>query len=446
MFNSLRLKLTLINLFIAVLIFVIVFTGVYFTMYKSITSQSEQLMNILTYSTVSGGKPQDPRMLGLLGNHVFIIAELLPSGQLSDYSSTPFMPEPPVEQVDELVTRTIQLNVDTKKLFNGFYNIDPFGNRTSVIILQPKPIQVSNGTTYLARLIKKSDNSFSLIFINIDYENSLVDSLRNNLVIVALSGLGLIFAASLFLSERAVKPVKTAWEKQKNFVADASHELRTPLSVMQTNLELVMENKSETIESQTKWLENIYAENRHMTKLVSDLLLLARADSDQKLMEMKNFSLSTLVTEAASPFIPVAGDKGVNINLSVKPDIDFFGDESRLKQLVVILVDNAVKYTPPGGSISLALESSKDNIELVVADTGEGIDDENLKKIFERFYRVDKARSSENGGVGLGLSIASWIVKEHHGAINVDSTPGKGTTFKAVFPKNMKHRKSCISH
>jgi signal transduction histidine kinase len=397
-------------------------------------------MNVLTYSIVSGGEPQNPKMLGLLGNHAFIIADLSPSGQVTDYKSTPFMQEPPITHVDEIVKKITNLNGSSNKLFKGFYNINPFGNKSSVIILQPSPIQSNSGVTYLARLLKKADDSFSIIFVNIDYENNLLKSLRFNLITIALAGLCLIFAGSLFMAGRAVKPIKAAWEKQKNFVADASHELRTPLSIMQTNLELVMENKAETVESQTKWLENVYLENKHMTKLVSDLLLLARADSDQKLLEMKSFSMSIAAEEAATPFIPVAEEKEVKINLSIASDVSFFGDESRIKQLLVILLDNAVKYTPPGGRVSLVLESNKDNIQMLVTDTGEGISKENLEKIFERFYRVDKARSSETGGIGLGLSIAGWIVKEHHGTINVGSTLGKGTTFKITFPRNIKHK------
>lgn len=446
MFNRLRLKLTLVNLVIAVLIFAVVFTGVYFSIYRTITNQSEELMGVLTYSIVSGGNPQSSKLLGLLGNHAFIIVDISPAGQVSGYRSAPFMPQPSLEQVVELVGAVINSKGNTNKLFSSFYNIDPFGNKSSVIILQPRPIQSKDGPTYLARLIKKADSSISMVFINIDYENSLLNSLRNNLAAVALAGLVLVSVSSLYLAGRAVKPVKTAWEKQKNFVADASHELRTPLSVMQANLELVMENKSETVESQAKWLENIYLENKHMTKLVSDLLFLARADSDQKLMEMKDFSISSAVGEAAGPFIPIAEDKGLKISLAVKPDIRFFGDESKLKQLIVILLDNAVKYTPGGGSVALSLDVSRDNVEIIVSDTGEGIARENLDKIFERFFRADKARSSETGGIGLGLSIASWIVKEHHGTINVDSTPGRGTSFRVSLPKSVRHRKSHISH
>jgi signal transduction histidine kinase len=446
MFNKLRLKLTLANLIVVVIIFIIVFTGVYVTMYQSIIRQSEQLMNVLTYSIINEGELKNPKMLGILGNQAFIVAEMSYSGQVTSYISTPFIAEPTKEYVDELVKNAIAQNGKIRILSNSYRNGDSTESKTAIIIMGSGTIQTSTGKTYISRLVKKENNSLSLVFINIDYEHSLLKSLRFNLVIVALAGLSLVFAGSLFMAGRAVKPIKAAWEKQKNFVADASHELRTPLSVMQANLELVMENKEDTVESQTKWLENIYFENKHMTRLVVDLLLLARADSGQKLLEMENFSLSTSVEKAAKPFIPLAEEKQIKIDLLIDPDVDFYGDESKIKQLVAILIDNAAKYTPSGGSISLKLKNNVDNVEIIISDTGVGIDKEYLEKIFERFYRVDKARSSENGGTGLGLSIASWIVKEHRGTINVDSVVGEGTTFKVVFPINTKQKLSCINN
>lgn len=433
MFNKLKLKLTLVNVIIVVLIFITVFTGVYLTMYKSIVSQSEQLINMLSYSIISGSNPEDPRMLGLLGNQAFIIVDIDSAGMVAGYRSTPFMPKPAREQVDELVRNALSPNGKIRIRINDTRINGVLESKTAIIILEQNTIRLDREASYLTRLIKKADGSLSLLFVNIDYENRLLKSLRSSLIIMALTGLALVFVGSLYMAGRAIKPIKTAWEKQKTFVADASHELRTPLSVMQSNLELVMENKEETVESQTKWLENIYLENKHMTKLVNDLLLLARADADQKLLEMKDFSLSALVEEAATPLLLLAEEKNINMDLLIDPNITFYGDESRMKQLVVILIDNAVKYTPKGGSISLELKNLKDGIELIVADTGEGIDKENLEKIFQRFYRVDKARSSESGGIGLGLSIASWIVKEHRGTINAASSLGEGTTFRVVF-------------
>lgn len=438
MFNKLKLKLTLVNVIIVVLIFITVFTGVYITMYQSIVSQSEQLINMLSYSIISGSDPEDPRMLGLLGNQAFIIVDIDSAGMVVGYQSTPFMPKPAKEQVDELVRNALSPNGKIRIRINDTRINGGLESKTAIIILEQNTIQLDPVASYLTRLIKKADGSLSLLFVNIDYENRLLKSLRSNLIIMALTGLALVFAGSLYMAGRAIKPIKTAWEKQKTFVADASHELRTPLSVIQSNLELVMDNKEETVESQTKWLENIYSENKHMTKLVNDLLLLARADADQKLLEMKDFFLSALVEEAATPLQLLAEEKNIKMDLLIDPNIAFYGDESRMKQLVVILIDNAVKYTQSGGNISLELKNLKDGIELIVADTGEGIDKENLDKIFQRFYRVDKARSSESGGVGLGLSIASWIVKEHRGTINVSSSLGEGTTFRVVFSNNEK--------
>ncbi|OGO78502.1 MAG: hypothetical protein A2Y23_11030 [Clostridiales bacterium GWB2_37_7] len=439
MFNKLKLKLTLANVIVVGLIFIFVFTGVYVTMYNSIVSQSGQLMNLLTYSIISGEEPQNPKLLGLLGKQDFIIANLTSKGQLIDYNGTPLISTLSSKYVNELVDKTMAEGGKTNFLFIKIVN--PPDNKPIQIAMKSSTIQSSSGNIYLARLFKKQDNSLSIILINIDYENSLLKSLRYNLIIVAFAGLGLVFGGSLFMAGKVVKPIKAAWEKQKNFVADASHELRTPLSVMQTNLELVMGNKEETVESQANWLENIYFENKHMTRLVDDLLLLARADSGQKLLELENFSLSTTVEKTAAAFVPVTEERNIKFDYAIDPNVNFFGDESKIKQLVVILLDNAVKYTPQNCSISLELKNNKDSIELIVSDTGEGIDKENLEKIFERFYRIDKARSSENGGIGLGLSIASWIVKEHRGTINVFSTLGEGTTFKVLFLKYEKKRK-----
>ncbi|KPU46150.1 alkaline phosphatase synthesis sensor protein PhoR [Oxobacter pfennigii] len=438
MFDRLKLKLTLANVAVVVLIFIIVFTGVYITMYRSITGQSNQLLNMLTYNIVNGGDLQDPKFLRLLGNQDFFIADISNSGEITGLNSSQLILPLTDEYIHELVGKAMMQNGNNKNLLKFFSITDLPETSQTIIIMKLSTIQSSTGYTYLTEVLKKADNSLSIIFINVDYETSLLSSLRFNLVIVALVGLCLVFIGSLFMAGKAVKPIKEAWEKQKNFTADASHELRTPLSVIQANLELVMENKYDTVESQYKWLENIYWESNHMTKLTGDLLLLARADSGQKLLEMENLLLSSSIEEAAAPFVPVAHEKNIKMDFSIEPNVTFFGDELRLKQLAVILIDNAVKYTPSGGSISLGLKNNRDNIEITVSDTGEGIDKEHLDKIFERFYRVDKARNSENGGTGLGLSIACWIVKEHHGTISVNSALGKGTTFNVMLPKNIK--------
>lgn len=469
MFKKLKLKLTLANVFIVVLIFIAVFAVVYITMYRSITSQTDQLMNLLTYSVVSNEEPQNPKLLGLLGNQPFIIANMSPSGQITGFigqvtgysgqiinRTKPIngSPDPVTQVVPPLSGAYVKGLVDkaiaqeNRFSSNNSYYRESVPNiigipksQNTAIMTKSAAITSDDNQAYLVRKVIKGDNSYSLIFVNVDYEDSLLNSLRFNLIIVGLAGLVLAFAGSLFMAGRAVKPVKTAWERQKDFVADASHELRTPLSIMQTNLELVMGNKEDTVESQKKWLDYIYSENKRMTRLVGDLLLLARADSGQKLLEMKNFSLSMAAEAASAPFIPVAEGKKIKTDFLIGQGIDFYGDEERIKQLIIILLDNAVKYTHPGGRIGLRLKDSSDHVEMVVADTGEGISREHIGKVFDRFYRIDKSRSSESGGTGLGLSIAHWIVKEHGGTISVDSALGKGTIFKIMLPKEGNHQR-----
>jgi signal transduction histidine kinase len=240
----------------------------------------------------------------------------------------------------------------------------------------------------------------------------------------------------LLLSKKAVRPVEKAWQKQLDFTADASHELRTPIAVIQTNLELVIDSPKETIESQMKWLKNIEAENKRMAKLVEDLLILSRVDTDQQALEIETFMLDEVVLEVLAPFEPIASGKNIELEVHVNDKIAFSGDRKRIKQLFVILVDNALNYTDSTGAVTVSLDHSEKEITLTVSDTGHGIESEHLDKIFDRFYRVTKTRKLNQDGSGLGLSIAKWIVQEHGGTIGVTSTLSVGTTFTARLPNS----------
>lgn len=279
------------------------------------------------------------------------------------------------------------------------------------------------------------EGNIIIVFENIKDERDTMNRLLFTLGIVGFAGLLLAFLGSFFMADRALIPVKESWERQRNFVADASHELRTPLAVVQTNIELVMGNTDESVGSQTKWLENILAENKRMTSLVNNLLFLARADSNQELSEKKVFQLDAVLTEALQLFEPIAHKKNICLRHRMQSHVDFFGDSNHIKQLIMILLDNAIKYTPERGQVDLELKENHNTLEICVKDTGEGITKEHIDKIFQRFYRADKARSRANGSSGLGLAIAEWIVKEHKGSINVYSTPGKGTAFVVNIPK-----------
>jgi len=249
-----------------------------------------------------------------------------------------------------------------------------------------------------------------------------------------LISIGMVFAGSWLLSKLAIMPVKLAWQKQLDFTADASHELRTPIAVIRTNLELVMDSPKKTVESQMKWLQNIEAENRRMAKLVDDLLTLSRADTNQQVLEMTDFMLDETISKALIPFTPVAKQKNIAQEARLNSQTTFYGDRRRMEQLVVILVDNALKYMDGSGKVYISLTQYEKGVKLEVSDTGSGMEPEHLAKIFDRFYRVVNNRKQNQDGSGLGLSIAKWIVQEHRGTIRVESKPGVGTTFAIILP------------
>jgi len=274
---------------------------------------------------------------------------------------------------------------------------------------------------------------YIIVFLDYSVEEKMYKPLISISTFIVMLSVVLVFATSLFLANKAIKPIKTSWEKQMAFIADASHELRTPLAVVNSNLEIVMENENDTVGSQMKWLSNIQSELERMKKLVDDLLFLARADAEDE-MPKEYFDLSALVHKIFDEFTPLCQKKDIEFLLDTKDNIIFYGNEFRIKQLITILLDNAIKYTGEEGKITLKLESHASTVQLSVSDTGEGIPKEHIDKIFDRFYRVDKSRSRNHGGSGLGLAIAKCIVDEHKGSINVSSIVSEGTKFTVSLP------------
>ena len=214
---------------------------------------------------------------------------------------------------------------------------------------------------------------------------------------------------------------------QQRFIADISHELRNPLTTIRGNVDLMRRMNSVDLTS----LDAIQAESERMTRMVGDLLLLAQADAGLPIRR-ERVELDTLMLQVYRQVRPLAD--GIELSIGAEDQAAILGDPDRIKQLVLNLVDNAIKYTPKGGKVTLGLQRVESWAQLSVADTGVGIPEQDLSHIFERFYRVDKARSRAAGGTGLGLSIVEWIAQVHGGTINVQSEMGKGTTFIVSLP------------
>lgn len=333
-----------------------------------------------------------------------------------------------------------------------FIKTDYYGN---AIEMSPNiPVSIDEAKSLIKSTINKAKNTGSVTYKNLSLKyliyskpygyifvfldkNPDLDVLNWLVVISIIIGgisLILVFTISLYLANKALVPIKNSWEKQRAFVADASHELRTPLAVLSTNLEIVLDNPTETIESQSNWLENIQSEVGRMSKLVEELLFLARSDSDSEASSKLDFDLSTALKKVSELFTPFASEKGINLTSEIDNGISFNGNEGHIKQLATILIDNAIKYTPEFGSITLKLYKSSSDIVMTVADTGIGIPVEHYEKIFERFFKADKARTKNDNGAGLGLSIADCITKEHNGNISVSSNSPQGSVFKVTLP------------
>lgn len=265
-------------------------------------------------------------------------------------------------------------------------------------------------------------------------ESSVLANAVNIMSIVVIIGAVASGLCGYFLSGRSLVPIKKGMEHQQEFLADASHELRTPIAVIQTNLEVVRGDGEESVNSQMEWLNNAYDETKRMHRIVEDLMFLARADAGEVHIEDSEVDLGFLCCEVAERMLTVAAGKQINLLVDV-PDTPLmvFGDESQLTQLLVILIDNAIKYSESGTYITVSAEKAGTMVVMKVVDQGIGIPEADLKKVFQRFYRVDKARSREEGGTGLGLSIAQWIVERHRGVIDASSEEGRGTTMVVKF-------------
>ncbi len=273
------------------------------------------------------------------------------------------------------------------------------------------------------------------------HQEQLASVLLNSALIGAI-GAGFALVAAFFLTYRALIPVRLSMQRQRDFVADASHELRTPLTLIQANTEVVLRNKNKTIGEKAALLEDIHQETQYLTRLLADLLTLARADSNKLDYKLEPVDLKRLAKDTARQINPLVEAKGLDLKIDLpddKREIWLLADPVRLKQLLLILFDNAVKYTNTGQVRLTISQEQGQSVVITLQDTGIGIALDKLKVIFDRFYRVDKARSRSGGesGFGLGLSIARWIVDVHKGTIQVNSQPGQGSTFTVTLPTNL---------
>lgn len=313
--------------------------------------------------------------------------------------------------------------------FSGYYDLtdtDALQEIISLTLSDPAQSGVLKdcGLRFLKRTTPFGQ---SIVFADMSSELATMGSLVKNCVIIGIASFIAFLGLSFLLAGWAVKPVESAWNQQRQFVSDASHELKTPLTVILTNAELLQQG-GYAEEDREKFVSSILTMSHQMRGLVESLLELARVDNGGQNMVFSRLNYSELVTDALLPFEPVYFEKGLLLESEVAEGVFVKGSAQHLKQVLDILLDNASKYAAPDSAVQVTLRTQGAHCLLSAANPGEEISKEDLKNIFKRFYRVDKARSM-NHSYGLGLAIAEGIIHRHNGKIWAESGGGINTFF-----------------
>ena len=282
----------------------------------------------------------------------------------------------------------------------------------------------------LRYLVAMSPVGLSIVFADTATESATIRSMVYSCLFIFVAAMLVFLGISILLSRWVIKPVAVAWDQQRQFVADASHELKTPLAVIMTNAEL-MQNEDTLECDKKKFSENILSTTYQIRSLVENMLEMARVDNGTVMMQFDTLDMSELICNAVLSFKLLYEEKGMGLRYAIAEGISIYGSEQHLYQVMDVLLDNALKYSTPNGVVSVDLISTGRNCVLSVSSPGEPISKEDLKNIFKRFYRADKARAM-NGSYGLGLSIAESVVEAHKGKIWAESINGDNIFFVQI--------------
>ena len=293
---------------------------------------------------------------------------------------------------------------------------------------------VYRGITY--DLSSDGTIAYMQVLVNVDSELSILDGFTRTLVLYLAAAVVVSAAASYLLSRRTLKPIVENWRAQTEFVQNASHELRTPLAVIQTTGELLLDSPQSRIVDRFEDVSAITSETKRLARLVDDLMELSLDDAGRTTLAIGTVDVDALVCDVAAAYDDFASLQGKSLAVNAGFGESVEADGDKLRQLLAIVLDNALKYTAPGDEIVVSAHASGPKCVIEVADTGCGIEPGDRERVFERFYRADKARSRETGGHGLGLSLARAIVEAHGGTIALSANDPRGTVATIVLPRS----------
>lgn len=405
MLKKLRRRFVAITMAIITAMLLIIFGLILHFTNKDLDRQSDAMLQKLAQSTLDPENPVPDAQLPYFTLQFSKRGEVIASGKTYyDISDRVFL--------DRLM-HDLEDEIEDQKNINGYIGLlEDYGLKFTIV------------TTPIMQVIA---------FVDVSSQQATMLALVHTILIICAVSLAVFTFISILLAKWAVNPVDKAWKQQKQFISDASHELKTPLTVIISNAELLQDSSGEADNHQAA--DNILASSRQMRHLVEGMLELARADNGQIQTNFAQMDLSKTILDCILPFEPVFFESGLMLESDVEPDIQILGSQQHIHQLTDILLDNAQKYSKPGIVDVQLHRQGRNQCLLTVANPGNPIPANELKSIFQRFYRSDSARTS-TGSFGLGLSIAQRITEEHGGQIWAESND-TGTRFCVLLPCNV---------
>lgn len=399
MFKKLRFKLLLINMSLLTTVFIAIFGTIF--VISSINMNRE--ISTTLYFLIYNAPKVNP-------STTFIALEIDQNGNIIKQTQS-FNTE-----VDKTILKNVAHAVLNNKVNSGI-------------------VTISDSSYSYLKSINLNTKITRIVFVDrSNYQNFLYQLLKSFLLVGLLS-LVILFIISVYLTNKTIQPIKQAFDKQKQFIADASHELKTPLTIIKTNTSLILSNPDDSVKYQAKWINYINSQIDRMSKLIDEMLSLAKLDAQESNIILLPINISKIIESMILMFHAIIYENNLNLEYDIKKDVFVHGDKENLKRLFSILMDNAIKHTNKNGTLSIKLFVDRNKVKIIVKNTGQGIAKENLEKIFDRYYRADNSRDRKTGGYGLGLAIAKSIVLKHKGKIYAQSTLNKNTSFIIEFPK-----------
>lgn len=409
MIKKLQRKFILLSMSALLFVLTIIITGINIVNYQSVTQEADELLSIITEN--KGEFPMEPDKFG----------HRLPPGMSPEipYESRYFSVILDQDTSQVLFVETSRIISVDKQAAISYADVALNKNQETGFI-QNFRYQIHSDTEFTRITFldcgRKLDAFYSFLFASIT---------------ISFLGFLVVFAFIAFFSNRIIRPISESYEKQKRFITDASHEIKTPLTIIGADTDVL-----EMEIGENEWLIDIKKQVTQLTELTNDLVFLSRMEENENTLPMIDFPFSEVIMETITSFQSLAHKQEKELECLVPPMLTLCGNEKSIRQLISILLDNAIKYSPVGEQILLQVEEQNHHIHMVVTNhTRQNIESEQLKLLFDRFYRIDASRNSQTGGHGVGLSIAKAIVEAHHGKIQASSPKENTLRIDIKLPK-----------